>query len=113
MDTERKLQAAWLASGRSAAEFERRIARPEALHPHEEYLVERAGIDLPQSCLGACKALIGEQDFDEILSALKASAIEPSAAPVHSPSGVFLHRAGEALSRGNPEAPVRPVRRAR
>jgi hypothetical protein len=100
-----KMHATWLAAGHSNDEFLRRISQEVSLHAHEEYLVQRAGITLPDSILCAAKSLLGESVFDETLSSLKAHAIEPAASPVHNPNGLLIYRACEALRRQHDALP--------
>jgi hypothetical protein len=92
-----KLHATWLAAGRSNDDFLQCIGTPHELHPHEEYLAARAGITLPADFLKTTKALLGEPTFDELLSTLKALAIEPSVPKALNPNGLFAFRVCQAL----------------
>jgi hypothetical protein len=102
-----KLHAAWLAADRDNDEFLRRVSQGFSLHEHESYLVQRAGITLSEAVLRAAKALIGEPAFDEILSSLKAAAIEPVAPQPQNPNGLLIYRVCEAL-RGQHDVLPRP-----
>lgn len=104
-----KLHATWLAVGRSNNEFLQCIGTPHELHAHEEYLVQRARLTLPAEFLGTTKALLGEPTFDELLSSLKALAIEPSTPEALNPNGLFVFRVCQAL-RASVDLPrIRPI----
>ena len=110
-----RLRAAWIQAGRSLSDYDIRLSRPEALHEHEQYLVSTAGINLRPEFLAICKSLLGEPQFDAILSDIKRSQIEPAAPAVKSPDGLFIFRALEAIGRhASPKLPTpQSVRRIR
>jgi len=110
MDVMAKLRNAWATAGRLMPDYDARVSRPEELHDHEQYLITKAGIKLRPEFLATCKALLGEPQFDAILSDLKRSQIEPAAPAITSPDGLFIFRVVEAL--GSCASPKLPGRRA-
>lgn len=109
MNTIARIREVWIRAGRSTTDYESRVSRPETLHDHELYLVGVAELTLRHEFLEVCKALLGESQFDAILSDLKRSQIEPAATVVTSPDGLFIFRVIEAL--GPSAAPKLPGRR--
>ncbi len=110
MHTEEKLRDAWVRAGRAVADYEARLSHPETLHDHELYLVAKAELTLRPVFLEICKALLGEPQFDAILSDLKRCRIEPAAPAVTSPDGLFIFRVIEAL--GHCASPKLPGQRS-
>lgn len=113
----KKLCAAWLVSGQTIEDFESKMNQSTALHCHEEYLLKRAAITLPLPFICKCKSLMGESEFDMILSEIKNHIIEPGSPKIRSPDGLFISRACDSISRKNEskiDSPTKSnIRRAR
>ena len=90
--SEGPLLQAWIASGRSRDDYEKRKRNRQELTGYEEELLSKAGIAL-ESCrsfFSIARSLLGQSLFHALISEAKAEALEGRAA--HNPTGVLISR---------------------
>jgi hypothetical protein len=96
-----KLINAFLASGRSEADLERRLQKQQLLDPYELELLERGAVELTgnERFFTLAKALLGKDRFDPLLAEAKGDAIEKRAA-TKSPTARLIFRIIESVGSG-------------
>lgn len=98
-DTKRTvLYDAWIQSGKSKEEFNKRISGYKEIDYYQREQLEKINVDMAkfQIFLENAIALIGRNKFDEVLSCLKADVIEGNG-NVKDPSALLTYRIKDAI----------------
>jgi hypothetical protein len=101
--SEGPLFQAWIASGRSRDEYEKRKINRQPLADYEEELLRKAGVVLEtsHSFFSIGKNLLGENRFHALISEAKAEALEGRGA--NNPTGALISRIIRAIQQSTPQ----------
>ena len=93
---------AWIASGRSKAEYEKRKMSREPLLDFEEELLRKANVSLDscRSFFSIARSLLGENQFHAVISEAKAESLEGRAA--NNPTGALISRIIRLIQQSTP-----------
>jgi hypothetical protein len=93
---------AWIASGRSRAEYEKRKMSREPLLAFEEETLRKAHVSLDscRSFFSIARSLLGENRFHALISEAKAKALEGRAA--NNPTGALISRIIRSIQQSTP-----------
>jgi len=100
--SEGPLFQAWIASGRSRAQYEKRKMSREPLLALEEEILRKAGVCLDncRSFFSIARSLLGENRFHALMSEAKAEALEGRAA--NNPTGAVISRIIRSIQQSTP-----------
>jgi hypothetical protein len=101
--SEGPLFQAWISSGRSGTDYEKRKNNRQPLTNYEEELLGKAGIELEstRSFFSIARSLLGEPRFHSLISEVKAEALEGRAP--NNPTGALICRMIRSIEESTPK----------